>query len=74
MSVSWLLVYLGDSEVDNSAFQIAEVSIGVQHTRKMPKLSCKSVLGFFELERFLTDLLDTGFEFREHMLQTNAAE
>jgi HAD superfamily hydrolase (TIGR01484 family) len=61
------IMYLGDSEVDDPAFQLAEVSVGVKHRRIMPKLQCKYRIEFFEMENFLSKLIDSDFEFKEDM-------
>ena len=68
MGVSGSVIYLGDSEVDDPAFQLAEISIGVKHRRIMPKLQCKYRIEFFEMENLLSRLLDSDFDFREDMV------
>jgi hydroxymethylpyrimidine pyrophosphatase-like HAD family hydrolase len=65
------VMYLGDSEVDDPAFQLAEVSVGVKHRRIMPKLQCKYRIEFFEMENFLSKLIDSGFDFKEVMAAKN---
>ena len=71
MGVSGSVIYLGDSEVDDPAFQLAEISIGVKHRRVMPKLQCKYRIEFFEMENLLSKLLDSDFDFQEDMVQRN---
>ena len=71
MGVTGPIVYLGDSEVDDAAFQVADISIGVKHRRVMPKLQCKYRMEFFEMENFLSKLLDSDFDFKEDMVQRN---
>jgi len=71
MGVSGSVVYLGDSEVDDSAFELAEISIGVKHRRIMPKLKCRYRIEFFEMDKFLSKLLDSDFNFQEDMVQRN---
>jgi len=71
MGASGPIIYLGDSEVDDAAFDRAEISIGVKHRRIMPKLSCKYRIEFFEMENFLSKLLDSDFDFQEDMVQKN---
>jgi HAD superfamily hydrolase (TIGR01484 family) len=71
MNVSGPVIYFGDSEADNPAFQIADVSIGIKHQKVMPALLCKYRLEFFELDRFLSDMIEADFEFREGMVERN---
>jgi HAD superfamily hydrolase (TIGR01484 family) len=71
LDVSGPVMYLGDSEFDDSAFKLAEVSVGVKHTRSMPKLACKYRLEFMELERFFSDLIYAEFNFGEDMAEKN---
>ena len=71
MNVSGPIMYLGDSEVDNPAFRLADVSVGVKHRRIMPPLQCKYRLEFLGLENFLSNLADADFDFQEEMLEQN---
>jgi len=72
LDVQGPIMYLGDSEADDPAFQLAEVSIGVKHRRIMPKLQCKYRVEFFELENLLTKLIDSDFDFKENMAAKDA--
>ncbi|MGA3109681.1 MAG: HAD-IIB family hydrolase [Candidatus Bathyarchaeia archaeon] len=74
LGVSGAVMYLGDSEADDPAFQLAEVSIGVKHRRIMPKLQCKYRIEFFELENLLTKLIDSDYDFQENMATRNVSE
>lgn len=69
MNVTGPIMYLGDSEADDPAFRLADISIGIKHRRIVPELSCKYWLEFFELESFLSDLIASDFDFRETMIQ-----
>ncbi len=69
MNISGPLMYLGDSEVDNSAFQLADVSVGIRYRRIMSPLHCMYRLEFFGLESFLSNLIDADFDFQEEMLE-----
>ena len=71
LGVQGAVMYLGDSEADDPAFRLAEVSIGVKHRRIMPKLQCKYRVEFFELENLLTELIDSDFDFKESMATKN---
>ena len=74
LSVTGPTMYLGDSEIDDSAFQLAEVSIGIKHRRIMPHLQCKYRVEFLELESFLSNLIDADFDFQEDMVQRNTQD
>ncbi|MGA8905667.1 MAG: HAD-IIB family hydrolase [Candidatus Bathyarchaeia archaeon] len=71
MGITGPVMYLGDSEADDPAFQLADISVGVKHRRIMPALKCKYRLEFFELDNFLSKLIDSDFNFQEGMLQRN---
>lgn len=71
LGVTGPTMYLGDSEADDPAFQLAEVSVGVKHRRVMPKLQCRYRIEFFELENLLTELIDADFDFQEKMAARN---
>ena len=71
LGVTGAIMYLGDSEADDPAFKLAEVSVGVKHRRVMPKLQCKYRVEFFELENLLTELIDSDFDFKESMATKN---
>ena len=71
MDVTGPVMYLGDSEADDPAFQLADISVGIKHRRVMPPLKCKYKLEFFELEVFLSKLIESNFNFQDGMLQKN---
>jgi len=71
LGVQGPIMYLGDSEADDPAFKLAEISVGVKHRRVMPKLQCKYRIEFFELENLLTELVDSDFDFKETMATKN---
>jgi len=71
MAVTGPVIYLGDSEADDPAFQLADISVGIKHQRIMPPLKCKYRVEFFELEVFLSKLIDSNFNFQDGMLQRN---
>jgi HAD superfamily hydrolase (TIGR01484 family) len=70
MNVKGPIMYLGDSEADNPAFQLADVSVGIKHRRSIPELSCKYWIEFLELDTFLSDLIEANFDFQEQMIKT----
>jgi HAD superfamily hydrolase (TIGR01484 family) len=67
LGVTGTVMYLGDSEDDNPAFELAEVSIGIKHHKNMPELKCKYLLEFLKLEGFIAILTDENLEFREDL-------
>jgi HAD superfamily hydrolase (TIGR01484 family) len=67
LGVTGSVMYLGDSEDDNPAFEMAEVSIGIKHQKTVPDLKCKYLLEFLKLEGFIAILTDENFEFRESL-------
>jgi HAD superfamily hydrolase (TIGR01484 family) len=71
MGVTGPVMYLGDSEADDPAFQLADISVGIKHQRVMPALKCKYRVEFFELEVFLSKLIESNFNFQDGMLQRN---
>lgn len=74
MEVTGPILYLGDSEADNPAFQLADISVGIKHRRIMPPLQCKYRLEFLELERFLSNLIQADFDFQEEMVERNTQD
>lgn len=65
------LMYLGDSENDNAAFNRADVSIGViSDDRLNPKLSCTDIVNFDLLPEFLKRLKLNGFVFSGHVVDS----
>jgi HAD superfamily hydrolase (TIGR01484 family) len=71
LAVTGPVMFFGDSEADDPAFQLAEVSVGVKHRRIMPKLRCKYRVEFFEVENLLTKLIDSNFDFKDNMATRN---
>ena len=57
------IMYLGDSEADNAAFKLADVSIGIKYGRPASNLQCQYHVNFDELEGFLSNLLDSNLDF-----------
>ena len=57
------ILYLGDSTVDNSAFQVADIAIGVISDGARNNLICKYFVDFEDLPAFLEDLFKHNFRF-----------
>lgn len=57
------ILYLGDSAVDNPAFHVADITIGVISDGARNNLICKYFVNFEDLPAFLEDLLKHNFRF-----------
>jgi trehalose-phosphatase len=71
------VLYLGDSEADNPAFEASDVSVGVVHENACPQLlACDYVLKFEDVFSFLSKLLANSllFDSRFPMIQVNLEE
>lgn len=63
------ILYLGDSENDNSAFKRASVSIGITSDKRLtPKLDCQYLIEFKQLSDFLKHLEENKYIFSESLL------
>jgi hypothetical protein len=56
-------MFIGDSPADNSAFQEANIAVGVSHGQALDDLRCGFVVEQARLEEFLRSLCDSGMEF-----------
>jgi len=68
------VLYLGDSEMDNSAFRASSVSLGVVHDETpLETLDCDYLVEFDRVPDFLNALLAKGFLFSSDfpMIRTN---
>ncbi len=61
------VLYLGDSVVDNSAFQVADIAVGVVSEATGDDLICKYFVKFDDLHVFLEDLLQHSFRFNANL-------
>lgn len=57
------ILYMGDSKVDNSAFEMADLSIGVIHAETPQDLSCTYFVKFEDMPTFLNNLLENDMRF-----------
>jgi trehalose-phosphatase len=55
------VLYMGDSLVDNAAFEVADIAVGVLHKETPPNLLCDFHVKFEEVASFLRALLDNNF-------------
>ncbi len=59
------VVYLGDSKVDNPAFRVANVGIGVLHKESATGLGCDYHVKFEDVAKFLRHLLEENLVFHK---------
>jgi trehalose-phosphatase len=57
------VMYMGDSAVDNPAFEAADVAVGVMHAETPIDLACGYFVKFDEVAEFLRHLLENSFCF-----------
>jgi HAD superfamily hydrolase (TIGR01484 family) len=63
------IMYLGDSENDNPAFQKADISVGViSDPRLNPKLDCDYIINFEMLPRLLRNIYNNNFNFNSDII------
>jgi hypothetical protein len=70
------VLYLGDSEMDNSAFKASNISVGVIHDETSAKLlECDYLVKFENVPSFLKTLLDNNLQFSSDfpMIETNSS-
>jgi trehalose-6-phosphatase len=56
-------MFIGDAPADNSAFQEADIAVGVSHGQALGELRCGFVIEQARLEEFLRSMSDGGMEF-----------
>jgi HAD superfamily hydrolase (TIGR01484 family) len=69
LGLSGPIMYLGDSEFDNPALELADVSIGIRHRGMSPNLLSKYYVEFDELDAFFSSLLVANFNFVPSMVR-----
>jgi HAD superfamily hydrolase (TIGR01484 family) len=57
------ILYMGDSSVDNAAFKVADIAVGVIHEETLDNLICDYFVKFKDVATFLKGLLKNGFHF-----------
>jgi len=63
------ILYMGDSSLDNPAFDLADIALGVLHeeTTKLNNLTCDYFVKFDDVTVFLKRLLKNGFYFSSEL-------
>src|SRR3972149_454136 len=57
------VMYMGDSKVDNPAFKVADIGIGVLHEESARDLTCNYYVKFEDVARFFQHLLENNLVF-----------
>lgn len=57
------ILYMGDSIVDNAAFEVADIAVGVIHEETPDNLACDYFVKFEDVAAFLQSLLKNSFRF-----------
>ena len=57
------ILYMGDSIVDNAAFKVADIAVGVIHEETPDNLACDYFVKFEDVAPFLQSLLKSKFRF-----------
>jgi len=57
------ILYMGDSSVDNAAFEAADIAVGVIHEETPDNLVCEYYVKFEDVTTFLQGLLKNRFRF-----------
>ena len=57
------ILYMGDSNVDNAAFEVADIAVGVIHEETPDNLVCSYFVKFEDVVAFLKGLLKNSFRF-----------
>ncbi len=63
LSVKGVVMFIGDSPLDNTAFQRAGISVGVTHGQPADALRCNYLVEQPRLAEFLRSLSDRGMDF-----------
>lgn len=61
------VLYMGDSMLDNSAFVLADIAIGVMHAETPSQLACDHFAKFEDVPTFLNALLEHNFVFNRKL-------
>lgn len=56
-------IFMGDSPMDNGAFEKSHVSVCVAHGQSLEGLKCRYVVEFPKMQAFLSSLLENGLDF-----------
>jgi hypothetical protein len=62
MRVEGSVMYMGDSPLDNPAFERCDIAVGIDHGQPTGSLCCDELVGFESVGAFLGSLLDCNLE------------
>jgi HAD superfamily hydrolase (TIGR01484 family) len=57
------IMFMGDSTLDNSAFELADITVGVVHSETSKNLECDYFVRFDDISGFFSCLLENDFVF-----------
>jgi hydroxymethylpyrimidine pyrophosphatase-like HAD family hydrolase len=57
------VLFMGDSTVDNQAFELADIAVGVVHAETSKNLACDYFVRFEDIAGFFRCLLENDFRF-----------
>ncbi|MBN1643742.1 MAG: HAD hydrolase family protein [Dehalococcoidales bacterium] len=66
------IMYLGDSKADNTAFEVADIGIGVLHEESVSGLLCDYYIKFEEVNKFFRRLLKKQMVFDENFPEVSS--
>ncbi len=56
LGINGPIMYIGDGKMDNPAFRIADVSVGVIHEDNFPELECQYFINFEDVPKLFSEL------------------
>jgi hypothetical protein len=74
LAVQGYVMFIGDSSLDNSAFQAADIAVGVAHGQPMERLTCEFIVEQARLAEFLRSLSGRGMDFSPTMAAVRSKE
>ena len=74
LGIAGPVMYLGDTEADNPAFEACDVGVCVRHSQPTARLRSAFAVRFEELAGMLRGLLSNGLEFSKHIIGRTEAE
>lgn len=63
LGVTDSFMFMGDSPVDNTAFELADIAVGVLHAETLKNLACDYLVRFEDIAGFFRCLLENDFLF-----------
>ncbi|MEM0090945.1 MAG: hypothetical protein QXP86_03620 [Nitrososphaerota archaeon] len=63
LGINGPIMYIGDSKMDNPAFKVANISVGVLHGHSAPELECQYFIKFENVPKLLSELVNLKLNF-----------